>query len=142
MPAPEVFEYAVIRVVPREERAEFLNAGAVLFSRVPRFLAAAVDLDEARLLALAPGIDLATVRAALAAIPRIAAGDSSAGPIARLEMPERFRWLTSPRSTVVQPSPVHTGRCADPARELEHLMDRLVRPPGPGRPTPTSSRQP
>jgi hypothetical protein len=121
------FQYAVVRVVPRVERGESLNAGVIVLSRPKRFLAARVSLDEARLRALAPDADPATILPHLEAIERIAAGDPAAGPIARLSIAERFYWLTSPSSTVVQPSEVHTGLCADPAGELERLFERLVR---------------
>ena len=120
------FQYAIIRVVPRVERGECLNAGVVMLCRPRRFLAAKVGLDEARLRVLAPGADPATILPHLAAIERIAAGDPSAGPIAGLTAAERFHWLVAPSSTVIQPSEVHTGLCEDPAQELEHLFERLV----------------
>ncbi len=125
--AEHPFQYAIIRVVPRVERGECLNAGVVLLCRPKRFLAARVALDEARLRALAPEVDPTTIEEHLAAIERIAAGDAAAGPIARLGQGERFHWLVAPSSTVIQPSEVHTGLCDDPAIELEHLIDRLVR---------------
>ena len=121
------FQYAVVRVVPRVERGETLNAGVIVLSRPRRFLRARVSLDEARLRAIAPDADPATILPHLAAIERIAAGDPSAGPIARLSIAERFHWLTAPSSTVIQPSEVHTGLCDDPAAELDHLFERLVR---------------
>jgi hypothetical protein len=121
------FQYAIVRVVPRVERGEYLNAGVVLLCRPKRFLAARTALDVARLRAIAPDVDVATIESHLAAIERIAAGDSAAGPIARLGQGERFHWLVSPSSTTIQPSEVHTGLCDDPATELEHLVDRLVR---------------
>jgi hypothetical protein len=121
------FQYAIIRVVPRVERGECMNAGVVLLCRPKRFLAARVALDDARLRALAPEVDPTTIEEHLVAIERIAAGDPAAGPIARLGQGERFHWLVAPSSTVIQPSEVHTGLCEDPATELEHLMDRLVR---------------
>jgi hypothetical protein len=121
------FQYAIIRVVPRVERGECLNAGVVMLCRPRRFLAAKVGLDEARLRVLAPGADPAAILPHLAAIERIAAGDPSAGPIAGLTAAERFHWLVAPSSTVIQPSEVHTGLCEDPAEELEHLFERLVR---------------
>lgn len=129
MPEPprSQFQYAIIRVVPRVERGEYLNTGVVLLSRPRRFLAAKVALDEERLRALAPDADPATILPHLEAIERIAAGDPSAGPMARLGQAERFHWLVAPSSTVIQPSEVHTGLCGDPAAELEHLFDRLVR---------------
>ena len=120
------FQYAVIRVVPRVERGECLNAGVVLLCRPKRFLAARVGLDRARLEALAPDVDPATIDEHLAAIERVAAGDPTAGPIARLGQGERFHWLVAPSSTVIQPSEVHTGLCDDPAAELDHLFERLV----------------
>jgi hypothetical protein len=120
------FEYAVVRVVPHVEREEFVNAGIVLMSRPRRFLAARVGLDEERLRALAPDSDPNDVRPHLAVIERIAAGDPDAGPIARLSMPERFHWLVAPSSTVIQPSPVHTGLTDDPAATLDHLFGTLV----------------
>ena len=125
--ADHPFQYAIIRVVPRVERGECLNAGVVLLCRPRRFLAARVGLDRARLAVLAPTADPATIETHLAAIERIAAGDPAAGPIARLGQGERFHWIVAPSSTVIQPSEVHTGICDDPAAELEHLFDRLVR---------------
>ena len=127
MPGRETFQYAVLRVVPRVERGEALNAGVVLFSRRHGFLAARTELDEAALAALAPACDAAEVRAHLGTLERVAAGDPEGGPIARLEASERFHWLTAPASTMVQPSPVHTGLTSDPEAELEHLFLRLVR---------------
>jgi hypothetical protein len=121
------FQYAVIRVVPRVERGECLNAGVVLLCRPRRFLGARVGLDLARLRALAPDVDPAAIQEHLAAIEQVAAGDSGAGPIAGLSQGERFHWLVAPSSTVIQPSEVHTGLCDDPAIELDHLFDRLVR---------------
>ena len=127
MPQPEPFQYAIWRVVPRVERGEALNAGVVLFCRPRRFLAARVELDPARVRALAPDADLDAVRGHLDALTRIAAGDPDAGPIAALPESERFHWLVAPSSTIIQCSPVHTGLSEDPAGELEHLMARLVR---------------
>lgn len=129
MPAarPSPFEYAIVRVIPRVERGESMNAGIVLHSRPRRFLDARVELDDAVLAALAPDCDPAEVRAHLAAILRIAAGDPAAGPIARLSRPERFHWLVAPSSTIVQPSAVHTGLTDDPVATLEHLFETLVR---------------
>ena len=127
MPGREDFQYAVVRVVPRVERGECLNAGVVLFSRRHGFLAARTELDGAALAALAPDCDPAEVRPHLEAIERVAAGDPAGGPIAALEPSERFHWLTAPASTIVQASAVHTGLTADPAAELEHLFATLVR---------------
>jgi hypothetical protein len=120
------YQYAIVRVVPRVERGERLNVGVVLLCRPRRYLGASVALDEARLRAIAPDLDPATVRPHLAAIEAIARGDEDAGPIARLGIAERFHWLVSPASTIIQPSEVHTGLCEDPDRELEHLMSVLV----------------
>jgi hypothetical protein len=121
------FQYAIIRVVPRVERGECLNAGVVLLCRPKRFLAAKVGLDRDRFRALAPDVDPTTVEVHLAAIEAIARGEASAGPIAQLGQGERFHWLVAPASTVIQPSEVHTGLCDDPAIELDHLFERLVR---------------
>jgi Protein of unknown function (DUF3037) len=111
VPVPASFDYAVLRVVPRVERHEFINAAVVVFCLERRYLAARVHLDPARLLALWPDADVELIRQHLEAVERICAGDEAAGPIARLSQRERFHWLTSPRSTVIQPSPVHTGVC-------------------------------
>jgi Protein of unknown function (DUF3037) len=121
------FQYAIVRVVPRVERGECVNAGVVLFCRPRRFLEARVALDEARLLALAPDVDLDAVRGHLDALSLIAAGDEAAGPIAALPASERFHWLVSPSSTIIQCSPVHTGLTDDPEGELDRLVAQLVR---------------
>lgn len=120
------FQYAVIRVVPRVERGECFNAGVVLFCRPRRFLAARAALAADRLAALAPDLPPAAVQPYLDTLVRIAAGDPDAGPIARLRQAERFHWLVAPSSTIIQPSPVHTGLCDDPAAMLDHLFDSLV----------------
>jgi hypothetical protein len=129
-PPRNVFQYAIIRVVPRVDRGEGLNAGIVLLCRPRRYLGARIALDADRLAALAPDLDPATVRPHLEAIERVAAGDPSAGPIAGLDQAERFHWLVAPASTIIQPSAVHTGLCDDPATELDHLIARLVDQPG------------
>jgi hypothetical protein len=126
VPDRSPFEYAVIRVVPRVERGEAINAGIVLMCRARRFLGARAGLDEGLLVAMAPDCDPEIVRAHLSAVERIAAGDAGAGPIAALSAPERFHWLVSPSSTIIQPSEVHTGLTADPAGTLEHLFRTLV----------------
>jgi hypothetical protein len=125
--ARQPFQYAVIRVVPRVERGESLNAGVILLCRPKRFLAARTALPIDRLRALGPDVDPTTIEAHLALVERIAAGDDSAGPIARLSIGERFHFLVAPSSTVIQPSDVHTGVCDDPAEELDHLFEQLVR---------------
>lgn len=124
---PAQFQYAVVRVVPRVERGESLNAGVIVLSRPRRFLGARVSLDEVRLRAIAPDADPATILPHLTAIERIAAGDPTAGPMAKLGQGERFHWLVAPSSTVIQASEVHTGLCEDPAVELDHLFERLVK---------------
>jgi hypothetical protein len=120
------FEYAIVRVVPRIERGESLNAGIVLMSRPHRFLGARVWLDAAVLAALAPDCDPDNVQAHLDSIVGVASGDAAAGPIAALSMAERFHWLVAPSSTVIQPSEVHTGLTADAGATLEHLFRTLV----------------
>ena len=126
MPAPASYDYAVVRVVPRADREEFINAGVILFSKAHRFLGARVEVDEARLLALAPAVDVELVRRHLEAIPRICAGTEDGGPIARLSASERFHWLVAPRSALIQVSPVHGGVCGDPAERLDALFRSLV----------------
>lgn len=127
-PADRVpYEYALLRVVPRVERGEFVNAGAVVYCRALDYLAAAVDLDEARALALCAELDLPVVRRHLAAVRDLCAGAPCAGANGARPQGDRFRWLTSPRSTVVQTSPVHTGLTEDPAAELERLLEVMVR---------------
>lgn len=128
MVAHEVYDYAIVRVVPRVEREEFINAGVILSCQRSGFLQAAMALDEARLLALDPAADIDTVRRHLAAIVSICAGDAAYGPIAQLPYRARFHWLTARRSAVIQTSPVHTGRCTDPAAALAHVMQRMVLP--------------
>lgn len=123
------YDYAIIRVVPRVERGEFVNVGVVLSCKAGDFLEARIELDESRLRALAPELDLQTIRAHLAAFPVICAGGAKAGPIGQLSKRERFHWLTAPRSTMIQTSPVHTGRCADSIAMLERLLDSMVRAP-------------
>ena len=123
---PTSFEYAVIRVVPRVEREEFLNAGVILFCLESRFLKAVVQLDKERLMALAPDADVAELRDHLRAFEKVSAGDEDGGPIALLSQRERFRWLVAPRSTVIQVSSVHAGLCENPEQMLEQLIRRLV----------------
>jgi hypothetical protein len=129
VPAQRSFDYAVVRVVPRVDREEFVNAGVILYCRDAAFLGARVELERPRVLALCPGADLATIEEHLAAIPRVCAGGEGSGPIGRLEQRERFHWLVAPRSTVVQVSPVHAGLCDDPRAALDRLFERMVRAP-------------
>jgi hypothetical protein len=128
MPARSSFDYAVVRVVPSVERGEFINAGVILFCRTRRFLGARIWLDEARLAALAPRVDLAMVRASLELIPRICLGGPGAGAIGRLSQAERFHWLVAPRSTTVQMSPVHCGWTTNPQAALDDLFEKMVSP--------------
>lgn len=121
------FDYAVVRVVPRVERGEFLNAGVIVFSRTARFLEARTELDAARLGALAPSLDRDVVQSYLDAIPRICTGGDDAGPIGALSQSERFHWLVAPRSTIIQTSPVHSGVHHDLPAALAHLFGKLVR---------------
>lgn len=121
------YEYAVIRVVPRVDREEFVNVGVIVFCRVRKFLDARVKLDTGRLLALAPEFDLEEVRRHIELVPKICAGDlAEGGPIAGLEQHERFHWLVSPRSTVLQTSSCHSGLTSDPEATLEQLFQKLV----------------
>jgi hypothetical protein len=124
---PISFEYAVIRVVPRVEREEFLNAGVILFSLESRFLKALVHVDEERLCALAPDLDLTSLHHHLRAFERVCEGTEDGGPIARLSQRERFHWLVAPRSTMIQVSPVHAGLCIDPQERLNQLFKQLVK---------------
>ena len=127
----DLFEYALIRVVPRVERGECVNVGVVLWCRRAGFLGARCVVDRERLTALDPYLDIDAVAAQLAAVCQVCEGGAAAGPVAALSGGERFRWLTAPRSTVVQTSPVHSGFTDDPAAELERLVGLLVVPPGP-----------
>ncbi|MDT6988109.1 DUF3037 domain-containing protein [Streptomyces lusitanus] len=122
-----VYEYAVLHVVPRIERGERINAGVLVYCRPLSYVGARTHLDEARLLALDPAADVPGVRAALRAVEGVCAGGEAAGQAARDDPGRRFRWLIAPRSTIVQPGPVHTGLTADPAAETERLLELLVR---------------
>ncbi len=123
------FEYCVLRVVPRVDRGELINAGIVLYCRHLRFLGVRIELDTDRLLALDPAADVASVERALAAVAAVCDQAPTAGSAGQQDIGRRFRWLTAPRSTVVQPGPVHTGLTEDPAAELQRLLDSLVRLP-------------
>jgi hypothetical protein len=129
VPEAEAFQYALLRAVPSLPRGEALNVGVVLYSPRHRFLAARTVLEPERLRLLDPDLDLEAVRAHLNLIEQVAAGEPTAGPIAGLDRSERFGWITSPSSTAIQPSPVHTGICDDPASMLEHLFASLVATP-------------
>jgi hypothetical protein len=124
---PISFEYAVIRVVPRVDREEFVNVGVIVFCLENRFLKVMVELDEKRLRALSPDIDISDLRDHLQAFEKVANGVEDGGPIARLSQRERFHWLVAPRSTVIQVSPVHAGLCDNPKQTVEQLFRRLVK---------------
>jgi hypothetical protein len=121
------FQYVVLRCVPRVDREEFVNVGVVLYCQQADFLEARCHVDAERIAALAPDLDLDAVRSALAAVEAVSRGDESAGAAGRTPLGTRFGFITAPRSTVVQPGPIHGGLTTDPARELDHLLDRLVR---------------
>jgi hypothetical protein len=121
------YDYAIIRVVPRVEREEFVNVGVIVSCPGRDFLEARIELDEPRLMALDSTIDVDSIRSHLATIPAICAGGEQAGAIGQLPKRERFHWLVAPRSTTIQTSPVHTGSCKDPGAVLEHLLDTMTR---------------
>jgi hypothetical protein len=129
MPDRNSYDYAIIRVVPRVERGERVNVGVILFCRTRDFLDVEVDLDRARLLAIAPDLDLDAVQRQLDMITLTCQGSPAAGSLGQMSRAERFHWLVSPRSTIVQTSAVHCGLCADPARALQRLFARLVAVP-------------
>ena len=129
MAAEYTYDYAIVRVVPRVDRGEQVNVGVILSCADTDFLDARIEVDEALLRALDPAIDLEALRANLAVIPAVCKGGPDAGPIGLLPTRGRFRWLAAPRSTIVQPSPVHTGRTSDPAACLDRLMASIVRRP-------------
>jgi hypothetical protein len=126
--APRSYDYAVIREVPRVERQEFVNAGVIVWCKEQEFLEARIELDDARVRTLDATADLEAVRRHLASISTICSGGDGAGPIGKLSKRERFDWLVAPRSTIIQTSAVHTGRCDDLAATMERLLDALVRP--------------
>ncbi|MFD9462071.1 DUF3037 domain-containing protein [Streptomyces sp. NPDC060027] len=123
----DVFEYALLRVVPRVERGECFNAGVLVYCRAHSFVAARTHLDENKLFALDPDADVVGVRAALRAVEGVCTGGKAAGQAAGDDAGRRFRWLIAPRSTVVQPGPVHTGLTVDPRAEVDRLLQLLVR---------------
>lgn len=130
MPAPNSYDYALIRVVPSVERGECLNVGIILFSRTLRFLGVRIYVDQERLRALAPDLDMTAVQQQLDDIVRICEGSQEAGQLGYMSQSERFQWLVSPRSTIIQPSAVHMGLSADPEATLEHLLKTMVLSPG------------
>jgi hypothetical protein len=127
--AEYAYDYAVIRVVPRVERGEMVNVGVIVSCPDVEFLDARIDVDESRLLALDDALDVEAIRAHLAAIPAVCRGGPAAGPIGALPQRNRFHWLVSPRSTIIQMSPVHTGRTHDPGAAIDRLLDTMVRRP-------------
>ena len=127
MSAEQGFQYVVLRCVPRVDREEFVNVGVMLYCQGAEFLACAAHVDESRLAALEPSVDVRAVRSALQAAEAVCAGDPSAGMAGRAPLGTRFGFLSAPRSTVVQPGPIHGGCTADPAATLAHLRDTLVR---------------
>ena len=130
MPTSHTYDYAVIRVVPRVEREEFVNVGVILSCATRDFLDARLHVDRQRLAAFDPGFDAALVEQYLAVIPLVCRGDADAGPIGKLSARQRFHWLVAPRSTIIQVSAVHSGLCEDPSGALAHLMQRMVLCPG------------
>jgi hypothetical protein len=122
------YDYALVRVVPRVERGEFVNAGVILFCRTRRFLGARIALDAGRLAAIAPTVDITALTDHLAVIPLICAGGTAAGPIGLLPLADRFHWLVAPRSAMIQTSPVHCGLCDAPEVALADLLESLVLP--------------
>lgn len=121
-----LFEYAVIRVVPRVEREEFLNVGIILFCKAKSYLRCIYKLNHGKLSVLCPALDCADVEGHLQAFEAVCKGGKGAGAIAALDLPSRFRWLTATRSTVVQTSKVHPGLCADPDETVQKLFEQLV----------------
>lgn len=126
MPGSYTYDYAIIRVVPRVDRGEQINVGIILSCVDSDFLEMRVHLDEKRLRAIAPDVDLDAVRAGLDTLTAVCKGGTDAGPVGELPARGRFRWMVSPRSTVVQPSSVHTGRTDDPTAALQHLFESMV----------------
>ena len=129
MPDLCTYDYAIIRVVPKVEREEFVNVGVIVSCPAKGFLEARIELDEQRLKALDATLDIESMRPHLGSIVAICAGGEDSGPIGQLSQRERFHWLTAPRSTIIQTSPVHTGHTTDPVSVLDHLLESSVRPP-------------
>jgi hypothetical protein len=129
VPDHVTYDYAIIRVVPKVDREEFVNVGVIVSCATQRFLDARIELYEPRLLAIDPTLDMETIRSYLAVIPLLCAGGEQAGSIGQLPQRERFHWLVAPRSTIIQTSRVHTGLCKNLAAVLDHLLETMVRPP-------------
>jgi Protein of unknown function (DUF3037) len=132
------YDYAIVRVVPRVEREEFVNVGVIVSCPAKEFLDARIEVDAARLRALDAGLDLEAIQKHLASIPLVCSGGRQSGPIGKLSRRERFDWLVAPRSTIIQTSKVHTGRCTDPLTLMERLLDKMVRPARPPAQSPTN----
>ena len=126
MPATSSYDYAIIRVVPRVDRGECINVGLILFCRTRRFLGALIHVDETRLHAFAPQLDLPTLQIQLHHLLQVCEGKAESGPVGQLSQPERFHWLVAPRSATIQISPVHSGLCQQPEQALHNLMQKLV----------------
>ena len=121
------YDYAIVRVVPKVDREEFVNVGVIVSCPARNFLEARIEINEQRLTALDPNLDVESARAHLASIPAICAGGKQAGPIGELTRRQRFDWLIAPRSTIIQTSAAHSGTCDDPSAALEHLLETMVR---------------
>jgi Protein of unknown function (DUF3037) len=121
------YDYAVIRIVPKVDREEFINVGVIVSCEEKNFLKSRIELDEQRIKIFAPKFDIETAKTHLNTIPAICAGGLDAGQIGKLSLIKRFHWLTSPRSTIIQTSPVHSGYCNDPDKALDHLFETMVR---------------
>lgn len=121
------YDYAIVRAVPRVEREEFINIGVIVSCFEKDFLAARIEIDEARLMAFDPTIDIDAIRRHAHSVVVICEGGPDAGAIGKLPQRERFRWLVAPRSTIIQISPSHAGQCDEPAKVLEHLVEKMVR---------------
>lgn len=134
MPATLTYDYAIVRVVPRVERGEFVNVGVIVSCDASGSLECRIELDDARVRAVDPAADLDAIRASLAALSAVCAGDAAAGALGALSPRERFHWLVAPRSAVIQTSPVHTGRAGDLGTALAHLFETMVRPARAGTP--------
>ncbi len=126
MPATNSYDYAIIRIVPYVERGECINAGVILFCRTRRFLGTLLQVDQQRLSAFAPQLDLPAIQQQLEHLQQVCYGKEGSGPIGQLPQSERFHWLVAPRSTIIQPSPVHSGMCSDPEGALQDLLKKFV----------------
>jgi len=126
MPATSTYDYAIVRIVPLVERGECINVGVIVFCRTQCFLDMSIHFDQQRLSAFAPALDLGLVQRQIEALVQVCHGNHGSGPIGQLSQAERFHWLVSPRSTIIQTSPVHCGICSDPRSILEDLLHKLV----------------